>query len=162
MARNTDLREGAVALDASAAMKETARRGLVAGAIAGAVSALWNVAAASVGSAAAWLQESLDSLRVDTARMAATVAAAAEPQLAAAAADALAGSLGRGEAHDVVARCVRTARDQGRPLIEVLGERADLDPAALSALAAGPDVGEAAAQVDAVLSHHHRVVHGES
>lgn len=116
----------------------------------------------SVGSAVAWLEESLGSLRVDTARMAATVAAAAEPQLAAAAADALSGSLGRGEAHEVIARCVRTARDEGRPLIEVLGGRADLDPAVLSALAAGPDVGEAGAQVDAVLSQHHRVVHGES
>lgn len=54
MARDTDVRERAVSLAATTALKETARRGLVAGAIAGAVSTLWNVAAASVGPAAAW------------------------------------------------------------------------------------------------------------
>jgi 3-carboxy-cis,cis-muconate cycloisomerase len=113
----------------------------------------------SVGSAAAWLAESLTSLRVDAARMAATVAAAAGPQLAAAATDALAASRGRGEAHELVADCVRTAQAQGRPLADVLRERTGLDPSSLSAV---PDVGEAAAQVDAVLSEHVRVVQGES
>jgi 3-carboxy-cis,cis-muconate cycloisomerase len=112
----------------------------------------------TVGSAAAWLAESLDSLRVDTARMAATVAAAAEPSLAAAATEALAASTGPGEAHEQVARAVRTARAEGRPLAEVLARDAGLDTASLST---APDVGEAAAQVDAVLSDHVHVVHGE-
>jgi 3-carboxy-cis,cis-muconate cycloisomerase len=113
----------------------------------------------SVGSAAAWLEESLDSLRVDTARMAATVAAAAEPQIAAAATAELAGSLGRGEAHELVAEAVRTAHGEGKPLAEVLAATTGLDP---SSLAAEPDVGEAAAQVDAVLSEHVRILNGES
>jgi 3-carboxy-cis,cis-muconate cycloisomerase len=113
----------------------------------------------TVGSAAAWLAESLDSLRVDTGRMAATVAAAAEPQVAAAATDALASSLGRGEAHDLVAEAVRTAHAEDRPLADVLARQPGLDP---SALDTSPDVGEAAAQVDAVLAEHVRVVHGES
>jgi 3-carboxy-cis,cis-muconate cycloisomerase len=112
----------------------------------------------TVGSAASWLEESLDSLRVDTARMAATVAAGAEPTLASAATEALAGSMGRGAAHELVARAVRTAHDEHRPLAEVLARHPELDVAALSVT---PDVGEAAAQVDAVLSEHVRVVYGE-
>ncbi|MCV2487862.1 3-carboxy-cis,cis-muconate cycloisomerase [Geodermatophilus sp. YIM 151500] len=112
----------------------------------------------TVGSAAAWLAESLDSLRVDPARMAATVTAAAGPQLASAATEALAGTLGRGPAHEAVAEAVRTAQSDGRPLVTVLAERTGLDPASLPV---APDLGEAAAQVDAVLSEHVRVVHGE-
>jgi 3-carboxy-cis,cis-muconate cycloisomerase len=46
---------------------------------------------------------------------------------------------------------VRTAREQGRPLAEVLAARDDVD---LASLGAGPDVGEAGAQVDAVLAEH--------
>src|SRR3954462_5273730 len=54
----------------------------------------------TVGSAAAWLAESLEGLRPDTGRMAAAVAAARDPELAAAAAQALARDLGAGAAHD--------------------------------------------------------------
>ncbi|MGY2003457.1 3-carboxy-cis,cis-muconate cycloisomerase [Blastococcus sp. SYSU DS1024] len=107
---------------------------------------------ATVGSAASWLAESLESLRPDPDRMAATVAAADAPALAAAATDALAARLGRGAAHEAVAEAARAARATGRPLAELLAERADLDPADLRT---APDVGEAGAQVDAVLADHH-------
>jgi 3-carboxy-cis,cis-muconate cycloisomerase len=109
----------------------------------------------TVGSAASWLAESLASLRVDRARMAATVAAADEPRLAAAVTEALAPSLGRGAAHETVALAVRAADLGGRPLADVLRDRADVDVDAVL-LAAGPDVGEAGAQVDAVLAQHEK------
>ena len=72
---------------------------------------------------------------------------------------ALAGSMGRGPAHEAVAEAVRTAHAAGRPLADVLAERTGLDVASLSV---APDVGEAAAQVEAVLSGHVQVVYGES
>jgi 3-carboxy-cis,cis-muconate cycloisomerase len=91
--------------------------------------------------------------------MAATVDdAAGESQLAAAATEALAASLGRGTAHATVADAVRTAQEGGYSLAEVLARRPDLD---LGSLSTAPDVGEASAQVQAVLSEHVRVVHGE-
>jgi 3-carboxy-cis,cis-muconate cycloisomerase len=111
----------------------------------------------TVGSATAWLQDCLAGLQVDTDRMAATVADAAGPQLAAAATDALAGSLGRGPAHELVAEAVRVARDTGRPLAAVLVEVSGLDP---SSVAGGPDVGEAGAQVDHVLAAHRTLTEG--
>jgi 3-carboxy-cis,cis-muconate cycloisomerase len=113
----------------------------------------------TVGSAASWLAESLRGLRPDTARMAATVAAAGEGRLAAALADALTPSLGRSAAHDAAAAAVREARDGGRPLAEVVAARDDVDVAAVLA-AAGPDAGEAGAQVDAALAEHDRLVEG--
>jgi 3-carboxy-cis,cis-muconate cycloisomerase len=112
----------------------------------------------TVGSAAAWLAESLAGLRPDPARMAATVAAARDPELAGALADALAPTLGRGAAHDAAAEAVREAAASGRPLRDVLAGRTDVDVGAL--LAAGPDTGEAAAQVDAVLADHARLTEG--
>jgi 3-carboxy-cis,cis-muconate cycloisomerase len=112
----------------------------------------------SVGSAAAWLNESLSGLRPDTARMAATVAAARDPELAAALAEALAPGMGRGAAHDAAAEAAREAVRTGRPLRDVLADRGDVDVAAL--LEAGPDVGEAGAQVDAVLAEHRRLTEG--
>jgi 3-carboxy-cis,cis-muconate cycloisomerase len=112
----------------------------------------------TVGSAASWLAASLEGLRPDPARMASTVAAARDPELAGAAADALAPSLGPGPAHDVVAAAAREAADTGRPLAEVLAARPDVDVGGL--LAAGPDVGEAGAQVDAVLAEHRRLTEG--
>jgi 3-carboxy-cis,cis-muconate cycloisomerase len=116
----------------------------------------------TVGSAASWLAESLGGLRPDTARMAATVAAAGEGPLAAALAAALTPSLGRGAAHEAAAEATREARRSGRPLAEVLAEvaaRGDVDAAAVLA-AAGPDVGEAGAQVDAALAEHAALVEG--
>jgi 3-carboxy-cis,cis-muconate cycloisomerase len=112
----------------------------------------------SVGSAAAWLSDSLSGLRPDTARMAATVAAARDPELAAALADALAPGMGRGAAHDAAADAAREAARTGRPLRDVLADRGDVDVAAL--LGAGPDVGEAGAQVDSVLAEHRRLTEG--
>ena len=111
----------------------------------------------TVGSGAAWLQECLEGLQVDTERMAATVAEAAGPQMAAAATDALAGSLGRGPAHELVAEAVRSARETGVPLADVLAERSGLDPASLRT---PPDVGEAGAQVDDVLAAHRTLTEG--
>src|SRR5688572_197799 len=104
----------------------------------------------TVGSAASWLAESLASLRIDAARMAAAVAAGGQGQLAHAVAEALTPSLGAGAAHDAAADAVQQARETGRPLADVLAGRPGLDVAALLE-AAAPDVGEAAAQTDAVL-----------
>jgi 3-carboxy-cis,cis-muconate cycloisomerase len=111
----------------------------------------------TVGSAVAWLAESLACLRVDTARMAAGVAAASAPQLASAATDALEQRLGRGAAHDLVAEAVREADRTGRPLPEVLAERTGLSAVDLDAR---PDVGAAGEQVDAVLAEHARLTEG--
>jgi adenylosuccinate lyase len=114
----------------------------------------------TVGSAAAWLAEGLSGLRPDPARMAATVAAARDPELAAGLAEALAPTLGRDAAHDEAAAAVREAAGTGRPLADVLAGRPGLDVAAL--LAAGPEVGEAGVQVDAVLAEHRRLIEGTS
>jgi 3-carboxy-cis,cis-muconate cycloisomerase len=106
----------------------------------------------TVGSAAAWLTESLSGLRPDADRMAATVAAARDPELAGALADALTPTLGRDAAHDAAADAVREAAATGRPLAEVLAARTDVDLSMLSG--SGPDVGEAGVQVDAALAEH--------
>ena len=113
----------------------------------------------TVGSAASWLAESLASLRIDAARMAAAVAAGGQGQLAHAVAEALTPSLGAGAAHDAAADAVQQARETGRPLADVLAGRPGLDVAALLE-AAAPDVGEAAAQTDAVLAEHRRLTEG--
>jgi 3-carboxy-cis,cis-muconate cycloisomerase len=113
----------------------------------------------TVGSAASWLAESLSGLQVDRARMAATVAAAGEPALARALTGALTRAHGPQAAHEQAARAVREAQASGRSLVEVLAERDDVDLDELSA-AAGPDVGEAGAQVDAVLAEHRRLIEG--
>jgi 3-carboxy-cis,cis-muconate cycloisomerase len=104
----------------------------------------------TVGSAAAWLAESLSVLEVDADRMAATVAAAAEPALAQRVTELLADSLGRAAAHEAVAEAARRAREAGLPLAAVLAET--VEPDLLEA--SGPDVGEAGRQVDAVLAEH--------
>ena len=110
----------------------------------------------TVGSAAAWLVESLDGLRPDTARMAAAVAAARDPELAGALTAALTPSLGAGAAHDAAAEAVRAARASGRPLIEIVAERHQVD----LVLPETPDTGEAGTQVDAVLADHTRLTEG--
>jgi 3-carboxy-cis,cis-muconate cycloisomerase len=89
--------------------------------------------------------------------MAATVAASGEGALAGALAAALEPTLGRGAAHDAAADAVQQARETGRPLAEVRAGRPDLD---LSALSTAPDVGEAGAQVDAVLTEHRYLTEG--
>ncbi len=113
----------------------------------------------TVGSGVSWLAESLASLRVDTARMAATAGASGEGQLAGALASALEPSLGKGAAHDAAADAVQQARESGRPLAQVLAGRPEVDVEALLR-AAAPDVGEAGAQVDAVLAEHRRLTEG--
>jgi 3-carboxy-cis,cis-muconate cycloisomerase len=115
----------------------------------------------TVGSAASWLAESLSGLRVDRARMAATVAAAGEPGLARAMTEALTRTEGPQAAHEETARAVREARAGGRSLIEVLAGRGDLDVDELRT-AAVPDVGEAGMQVDAVLVEHGRLTEGDA
>jgi 3-carboxy-cis,cis-muconate cycloisomerase len=112
----------------------------------------------TVGSAAAWLTESLTGLRPDTARMAATVAGARDPELAGALADALTPTLGAGAAHDAAAQATREAEETGRPLRQVVAERGDVEVDAL--LPGAPDTGEAGAQVDAVLADHARLTEG--
>jgi 3-carboxy-cis,cis-muconate cycloisomerase len=113
----------------------------------------------TVGSAASWLAESLTSLHPAAARMAATVEASGEGQLASAIAEALTPGLGPGAAHDAAADAVQQARETGRPLADVLAGRPGIDVAALLE-AAAPDVGEAAAQTDAVLADHRRLTEG--
>ena len=113
----------------------------------------------AVGSAAAWLADGLSGLRPDPARMAATAGAARDPELAGALAEALAPGIGPGAAHEEAAAAVREAAATGRPLAEVLAAREDVDVAAL--LGSAPDVGEAGAQVDAVLAEHTRLTEGE-
>ena len=108
---------------------------------------------ATVGSAASWLTRCLADLRLDTDRMAATVAGAADPQLARALAEALTPALGAGPAHDAAAAAVATAAAEGRPLADAVLARDDVDGAALVADSA-PDVGEAGVQVDAALAAH--------
>ena len=100
------------------------------------------------------------SLRVDTARMAATVGrvgrGAARPAPLAA---ALEPSLGTGAAHDAAADAVQQARESGRPLAEDPG-RPRRTSTSTRCSAAAPDVGEAGAQVDAVLAEHRRLTEG--
>ena len=110
----------------------------------------------TVGSSVAWLGESLGSLRVDVERMAATVAAARDPELAGALTEALTPSLGAGPAHDAAADAVRAAVAGGRPLAEIAAERHDVE----LVLPGAPDTGEAGAQVDAVLADHARLTEG--
>src|SRR5919107_1279402 len=82
---------------------------------------------ASVGSAASWLAESLGSLHVDTARMAATVAASGEGSLARALAVALEPTLGKGAAHDapvvVLSSSLGATRGMWDPQVPALAER---------------------------------------
>jgi 3-carboxy-cis,cis-muconate cycloisomerase len=112
----------------------------------------------TVGSAAAWLDESLTGLRPDPVRMAATVAGSGEGALAGALADALTPTIGRGAAHDAAAQATREARETGRSLADVVAARGDVDVATL--LSSGPETGEAGAQVDAVLAEHARLTEG--
>lgn len=110
----------------------------------------------TTGSAAAWLRDCLQELRVDTDRLARNLGTGAGELAAQPVAAALAPALGRGAAHDVVAAAVRSARDRGAPLREVLlaepGVRAALDVGELDRLlAAGAGTGEAGRLVDAAL-----------
>ena len=88
-----------------------------------------------------------------------TVAAARDPELAGALAEALTPILGRGAAHDAAADAVRRGRPRpaGR-WREVLAGRDRRRRRTL--LGGAADVGEAGAQVDAVLADHARLTEG--
>ena len=111
----------------------------------------------TVGSATAWLRDCLERLVIDRERMLVNVQADGGHFATAQVALALAPSLGRAEAHDLVAGLAQASRAQGRPLRDLLlgsdvvsdvldaGQvDALLDPAA--------HVGEAGALVDAALA----------
>jgi 3-carboxy-cis,cis-muconate cycloisomerase len=76
----------------------------------------------SCGSAAAWLRECLEGLEPDPARMRANLDATGGLGLAERVSAALAGALGRSEAHDLVARAAAEAASSGRPFADVLRE----------------------------------------
>ncbi|MDP9416750.1 MAG: 3-carboxy-cis,cis-muconate cycloisomerase [Actinomycetota bacterium] len=111
----------------------------------------------SVGSATAWLRECLTSVVIDPDRMRLNVETAREAFGAETLAAALAPSLGRARAHDVVSAAARTAQQEGGRVRDVL----ERDPRIREALMTGevnvpPDkatsVGEASALVDAALA----------
>jgi 3-carboxy-cis,cis-muconate cycloisomerase len=117
----------------------------------------------AAGSAAAWLRDSLDHLQVDAERMRANLDLTGGLAQTEQVVSALAGHLGRLEAHDLVSAAAERARDQGRPLagalaeISTIAEHLDrdrlghlLDPAAAT--------GSAGRLVDRALAHHERAV----
>jgi 3-carboxy-cis,cis-muconate cycloisomerase len=79
------------------------------------------------GSAAAWTEELLAGLEVDTGRMAANLAAAGGLPLAERVTSLLAGALGGPRAHDVVAGAAARSVSSGLPLRDVLLAAPELD-----------------------------------
>jgi adenylosuccinate lyase len=113
----------------------------------------------SVGSAAAWLRDCLGRLVVDASRMRANLERSGE-LVAEPLAAALAPSLGRARAHDVVSDALRTARDGGGGVREALrlalrGERSLAAEQVEALLDVTADVGEAATLVAAALAELH-------
>jgi 3-carboxy-cis,cis-muconate cycloisomerase len=113
----------------------------------------------TTGSAAAWLRDCLTHLHVDTDQVRANLDMTAGLAQAERVATALAGALGRLEAHELVSRASGTAVRTGRPLLDVLSEEPDvtahlateqlrmlLDPAHAT--------GNAGRLVDRALAHH--------
>jgi 3-carboxy-cis,cis-muconate cycloisomerase len=94
------------------------------------------------GSAAAWTEELLTGLQVDTARMAANLAGAGGLPLAERVTSLLAGALGSPRAHDLVAGAAARSVSSGLPLRDVLLAAPELEEA-------GPKV--TAAQIDEAL-----------
>jgi len=80
----------------------------------------------AVGSAAAWLRDSLEHLEVDAARMRANLDLTHGALLAERVTTALAPALGRHAAHELVTEAARAAVTDDRPLAEVLNERDDV------------------------------------
>jgi 3-carboxy-cis,cis-muconate cycloisomerase len=74
----------------------------------------------TVGSASAWLRDSLEHLEIDTAKMRANLDLTGGQLLAERVTSALAPALGRLAAHDLVARACEEADAAGRPLGQVL------------------------------------------
>jgi 3-carboxy-cis,cis-muconate cycloisomerase len=122
----------------------------------------------TTGSAAAWLRDCLTHLRVDIDRVRANLDLTAGLSQAERVVTALAGTLGRPAAHELVAKASDQALHDGRPLLEVLSEVSDvtshlerdelrslLDPARAT--------GSAARLVDRALAHHTALLgHGKS
>ena len=113
----------------------------------------------ATGSAAAWLRECLEGLEVDAGRMRANLDATGGLLLAERVTGALAPSLGRLAAHDLVAAACDEAVASRRPLAGVLGARpeirARLAPAEIEALLdpAGY-LGSAGVFIDRALAAH--------
>jgi 3-carboxy-cis,cis-muconate cycloisomerase len=78
------------------------------------------------GSAAVGTAEVLEGLRVDPARMRANLAHAGTGLMTESVVGALAEHLGRADASERVRAATRRARDEGRPLAEVLADDADI------------------------------------
>jgi 3-carboxy-cis,cis-muconate cycloisomerase len=115
-----------------------------------------------VGAAASWGRELLEHLEVDPDRMRANLDAAGGLPLAAAAAAALAGPLGRRRAREAVEAASRRAAEEGRPLREVLLASPEvagrLDAADLDrALDPAAQLGAAGELVDRALAAHARL-----
>jgi 3-carboxy-cis,cis-muconate cycloisomerase len=111
------------------------------------------------GSAAAWLRDCLTHLRVDTGRVRANLDLTAGLAQAERVVTALAGTLGRLAAHELVTRASDRATDDGRPLVDVLSEDPDvtahLDGAHLRRLLdPAQATGSAARLVDRAVAHH--------
>jgi 3-carboxy-cis,cis-muconate cycloisomerase len=107
----------------------------------------------TVGSAAAWLADSLGSLEVDRERMASNVATYGAAMAAEAVAEALTRALGRTGAHDMVSRAVREPRGMRTALLEQREVTDVLSTADLDALLdPAQHVGQARALVDRALA----------
>ena len=107
------------------------------------------------GSAAAWLRDALENLVVDPRQMRSALAGASHGSEAVA--GALAGPLGRGRAHGLVAAAVARGGSLRAALLDDPAVTVHLDAARLDALLAGPQsCGEAPALVDRALAAHVR------
>ena len=116
-------------------------------------------------SAAAWTNDLLSGLRVDTARMAANLAAAGGLPLAERVNALLAGALGGPRAHDVVATAAAKAVSSGLPLRDVLLADPEITATTVSAgqieeaLDPAGYLGSAGEFVTAALRAHEAAVH---
>jgi 3-carboxy-cis,cis-muconate cycloisomerase len=107
------------------------------------------------------IADAVEGLELDPARMRANLDAPLGQIFAEAAAMALAGRIGRSQAHDIVQRASRRAQQAGRRLHDVLSEdpgvSAHLSPRDLAAVFDPRDhLGQAAAFVDRVLAERRR------
>ncbi len=111
--------------------------------------------AGTVGSAAAWLSDSLGSLEVDAERMRANLEASGPALAAEAVAGALTASLDRAAAHDLVARAGRAPGGLRAGLLEQPPVRDALSEADLDALLdPARSLGCSGALVDRALQQH--------
>ena len=118
------------------------------------------------GSAASWGAELLGGLSVDSARMAANLAASGGLPLAEQVSGLLAGALGRPRAHDLVAGAAARAASSGLPLRDVLLAVPEVEQAGVTAeqLDAALDpagyLGASAQFIDAALRAHEHISEG--